>query len=717
MAGECVSGLLCVSTLKTLYSELSTAHIVQAYGLFLSLGREEMSEPVAFKRNIGLFLATMIGIGAMMGPGVFALPGELAHMIGPLGIFVYLVMGILTIFTALNYSELGAAIPLAGGGYSFASRTLPKPIAFFTGWFFWIGNTLACSLYAVIFALTVKTYFWPGANIALLALATTLVFTATNLRGMSEAIKVITVMNLIELVILIGVAVLGAMKVEASNLVPLAPYGIEPFMPAMALIYISYVGFELITVASEEIINPGKTIPRAIMITLGVGTAIYVFIVWVMMGTVHHTTLSESQVPFIFVADTLFGPWGRWAGIIATIMASLSAFSVTLGASARVLYALGRDGHVPQVLAKLHRTYRTPHISLFICAGLVIVFSASGVVKFVASLSDFGYLMGLGIVNYAVISLHQRMPNLRRPFKVMLYPVVPILGVITTWMFVPALELRSFLLGGLLTLIGGGVYMLTPANRAELRRMLDVRDRINLWLLTLRRKRMRVLIISGDRQGQNIADRLLAADEYRLVFRSAEHQITFIEEDEGRCAELEARYHVPIYQGDGTKLELLEQVGPSNVDVAIAASDDDNRNVITALQARRLGINQVIAIVQDPDYMSLLESNGVVAMSAPWATATMVENYLDRPGVSELFEIGTGVASLVGVIVPDGAKVVGKEIREIDIPGACVVAAIIRGKDFAVPRGNTEIRGGDQVVFVGPTSAIKSAQDIFLLEQ
>ena len=674
-----------------------------------------MTEQIGFKRNIGLFLATMIGIGAMMGPGVFALPGELAHIVGPLGIFVYLVMGLLTVFTALNYSELGAAIPLAGGGYSFTSRTLPKPVAFYTGWFFWIGNTLACALYAVIFGLTIRTYFWPGANIAFLALMTTLLFTATNLRGMSEAIKVITVMNLIELAVLIGVALLGIFHIEPLNLKPLAPFGLGPFIPAMALIYISYVGFELITVAAEEIIDPGKTIPRAILITLGVGTAIYILVVWVMMGTVHHTELATSEVPFIFVADRLFGPWGRWAGIIATIMASLSAFSVTLGASARVLYALGRDRHFPRFFAQLHPQYRTPHVALFICAAVVIVFSASGIVRFVASLSDFGYLMGLGIVNYAVIALHQRMPNLRRPFKVVLFPVIPILGVITTWMFVPALELRSFILGGVLTLIGGGVYVLRPANRAELFEIRQIFTKAKLWIQTLRRKRMRVLIISGERQGRNIADRLLAKDEHRLVFRAAEHQITFIEENETRCLELEQRYNVPIFHGDGTKKELLEQVGVDNIDVAIAASNDDGRNVITALQAKRLGMSQVIAIVQDLDYIPLLEESGVVALSAPLATAAMVENYLDRPGVSDLFEIGTGVASLLGVIVPQQAQVAGKLIRDINIPRECVVAAVIRGKNFVVPRGDTQIEVDDHVIFVGPTSAIKDAQDVFLL--
>lgn len=661
-------------------------------------------------------MAVMIGIGAMMGPGIFALPGELAHMVGPLGILVYLVMGLFTVFTALNYSELGAAIPIAGGGYSFTSRTLPRPVAFFTGWFFWIGNTLGCALYAIIFALTIRAYFWPGASLAVITLATTLVFTAINFRGMHEALKVITVMNLVELAILLGVAALGLTHVEAANLTPIAPMGWGGFVPGMALIYISFVGFELITVASEEIINPGKTIPRAIMITLGVGIVIYVFVVFVMMGSTPYAELAESEVPFIFTAERILGPWGLWAGILATIMASLSAFSVTLGASARVLYALGRDGHFPHFFSRLHRRHRTPHVALFVCAGVVIVFSAAGVVKFAASMSDFGFLMGLGIVNYAVVSLQRRMPNLRRPFRVLLFPVVPILGVISCWAFVPALETRSFVLGGLLTLVGGGIYLVRPANRAEFRRLPAALASLKWLIITLRRKRMRVLIIGGDKQGRNIADRLLAKDEYRLMFRTAEHQITFIEEDEARCRELEQRYGVPIYQGDGTKMDLLEQVGVDNIDVAIAASSDDGRNVIVAMQARRMNIPKVMAIVQDPEYVSLLEESGVVAISAPWATAAMVENYLDRPGVADLFEIESGVASLVSVVVPERARVSGQMIRDIDVPQGCVVAAIVRDRDFVVPRGETRIEEGDTVTFVGPTSAIKKARDVFVLK-
>jgi Trk K+ transport system NAD-binding subunit len=226
---------------------------------------------------------------------------------------------------------------------------------------------------------------------------------------------------------------------------------------------------------------------------------------------------------------------------------------------------------------------------------------------------------------------------------------------------------------------------------------------------------MRVLIIGGGSFGQNIAQRLLARDEIRMVFRSHEHQITFIERDEATCKELQQRFGVPIYQGDGTKRAILEQVGADEVDVAIAASDDDGVNVIAALQARQLGMPRVMAIVGDSDYLPLLEAEGVVAIGAPWATAAMVENYLDRPGVAELFEIGTGVASLIGVIIPDGARVAGKEIHALEIPSECVVAAVIRGKQFVVPRGSTRIDVGDEVVFVGPPKVVQAARELFLI--
>jgi len=672
-----------------------------------------MAEQSGFKRDVGLFMAVMIGIGAMMGPGIFALPSEVAGSAGPLGILAYLFMGGLTLFTAFSYSELGAAIPIAGGGYSFTSRTLPRPVAFLTGWFFWIGNTLACALYAVIFALTIKVYFFPEVSVIAVVVVTTLVFTASNFVGQAEALKFITVMNIIELIILIGVGVLGAFHVEPANLEPFAPMGLGPLIPTMGLIYISYVGFDLITVAAEEIKDPAKNIPRAIFITLGTGIAIYVLLLWVMMGVVNYSDLAETSTPFIFISDHLFGAWGRWAGILATIMASLSAFSVTLGASSRVLFALGRDGHFPSFFAKLHSKYKTPHISLFVCAALVAILGASGVVRLLASASSFGYLIAIGIVNYTVIALHQKMPNLRKPFKVILYPLVPIIGIIACWFFVPMLEFQSLVLGTGLTAVGAILYLLQPQNRAEFSKFPSFIQHLKIKFQAYWRPYMNILIIGGGNLGMNIADRLLKKDEFRMVFRSAEYQITFIEQEDERCEKLEKRYNVPIFQGDGTKQEILEQVEPQKMDVAIAATNNDERNSIMALQAKRLGVKKVIAIARDPDYVSLLEDSGIVCISAPYATSAMVENYLDRPIMADLFEIEGGVANLIDVEVPNNGIVVNMKIQDIDIPEQCVVAAIIRDDKFVVPRGNTKVLKDDHVVVVGPSDSIQDAHKIF----
>ena len=265
--------------------------------------------------------------------------------------------------------------------------------------------------------MTIKNYFFPELSVVLVVLATTVIFTASNYRGQAEALVAITVMNIVELVVLVGVGLLGAFHVEPANLEPFAPMGLGPLLPTMGFIYISYVGFDLITVAAEEIVDPAKNIPRAILITLGTGVAIYVLLLWVMMGVVNYTDLAETSTPFIFVADHLFGQWGRWAGVLATIMASLSAFSVTLGASSRVLFALGRDGYVPGILSRLHPKHNTPHIALFVCAGMVTILGASGIIRLLAAASSFGYLIAIGVVNYAVIALHRKMPALPPPFQ------------------------------------------------------------------------------------------------------------------------------------------------------------------------------------------------------------------------------------------------------------------------------------------------------------
>ena len=235
---------------------------------------------------------------------------------------------------------------------------------------------------------------------------------------------------------------------------------------------------------------------------------------------------------------------------------------------------------------------------------------------------------------------------------------------------------------------------------------------------------MHILIIDGGPWGRSIAERLLAQDAaFRKGFSSPKHHVTFVENDEAHCGELADRYDASVVWGDGTKQSVFRQIDVEEIDVVIAASDDDARNAIAALQAKRLGVERVIAVVQDPDYVSLPREEGIMSVSVPSSTAVMVErhldqshfsqSHLDRPGVADSFEIGSGVASFTDVTVPEGMRVVGRCLRDVDMPDECVAAAVIREKQFVVPHGRTQIAAGDRIVFVGSPESVEKSRDIF----
>ena len=395
---------------------------------------------------------------------------------------------------------------------------------------------------------------------------------------MSAALKIITVMNLIELAVLIGIATIGAFQIEAPNLEPFAPLGFGSFASGMALVYISYVGFDLITVAAEEIIAPGKTIPRAILITLVVGVLIYVVVVFVMMGTVHYTELATSDVPFIFVAEAVAGGWGRWAAITATIMASLSAFSVTLGASSRVLFALSRDASLPPGAFQAAQALSHPaHRARRLCS--VRVRLCGGGDREVRRLHG-----GLWLLDGAWLRelLGHRAPQTNAQSQATLpCRLLPLDSPDRYFHLLGWSQLDSDHLLGIGLTLAAAVYLIRPLNRPDFSKSFVSSKRSSDT--GSKRERMRVLII-GDGQKEQYANRLLAKDEYRLRFRSHEHRSHSSEVDEGALQRARSTLQRPIFQGDGTKKEVLQQVGLNNIDVAIAAADNDGSNVIAALR-------------------------------------------------------------------------------------------------------------------------------------
>ncbi|MHA1813151.1 MAG: APC family permease, partial [Candidatus Thorarchaeota archaeon] len=221
---------------------------------------ETFGEPEAegkFARRLGLIGATNIGLGAMLGGGIYVISGAAAGMIGPALIVAYLVTGLLTVFTAINYAELACSIPKQGGGYTFAHDTFGGFPAFLTGWFLFIGNLVACGLYSLAVAHTLAVFI-PNATdttvgqIAVVIIAITFVTNAISIRGVSG---VLGILNILQSVVLFSFVALGLFFVNPSNLDPFVKpgAGLVEFMGTVSFIYISFVGFELITTATEEI--------------------------------------------------------------------------------------------------------------------------------------------------------------------------------------------------------------------------------------------------------------------------------------------------------------------------------------------------------------------------------------------------------------------------------------------------------------------------------
>jgi APA family basic amino acid/polyamine antiporter len=255
------------------------------------LNSTKPSTTVQLSRHLGVFDATMIGVGAMIGAGIFVLTGIATGFAGPAAVIAFALNGVVTMFTALSYAELASAIPEAGGGYSYIKKVMPNAVAFASGWMLWFAYIIACSLYAKAFGsyfleffeqqLPVATHTLVGflgneASVALLTLLIGLFFITINIIGTHASGKAENVITIAKLVVLGAFIFFGyrqvfnAPDVAMENFVPLFPNGFTGILAAMGLTFIAFEGYDLIATVSEEVKDPRRTIPKAILYSLGI---------------------------------------------------------------------------------------------------------------------------------------------------------------------------------------------------------------------------------------------------------------------------------------------------------------------------------------------------------------------------------------------------------------------------------------------------------------
>jgi APA family basic amino acid/polyamine antiporter len=417
-----------------------------------------MDEP-HLKRDLGLVRTTMLGIGGTLSAANFVIIGEAAGMAGYAVVPIVVICGLLSLLTMFSYAELGTAIPLAGGEYTFSKVAYGGFTSFLTGWFEWLSNVFYTALSAIGFAYVVS-YLFPEINIPLTAVVVVVVFAVINLRGTKETATAETIITIIVLAILAVFVVGGWSFLQGTEVTPqsAAPIGIFGIFAATAYLFELYLGAEAVAAAQAEVKNPGRNIPLAIILSAVVLIALYTSVVVIAVGIVPPEVLSEQSSPIAFVAEQALGPAGAVLITIGLAIAGLAATNEAIMAQSRVLYAMSRDGYMPKALCKIHKRFCTPHIAIIVGTIFTVIFAATGLVNFVVYAVNLGFIIGFSIVNLSVIKLRKTAPHLKRPFKAPLYPLTPIAGIAASVFLALFIEPSVLILGFELIIVALLVY-------------------------------------------------------------------------------------------------------------------------------------------------------------------------------------------------------------------------------------------------------------------
>jgi amino acid transporter/nucleotide-binding universal stress UspA family protein len=416
--------------------------------------QEHALEQVTLSRDLGFFDITMIGVGAMIGAGIFVLTGVAAQEAGPALILAFLLNGIVTTFTAMSYAELGSAFPEAGGGYLWVKEGLGGANGFLSGWMSWFAHAVAGSLYGLGFGhFAVK--MWNLAGIPLLGISegmwvlgfTTLIiafFTTVNYRGASETGMVGNVVTIAKVIILGLFVIFGLIALaQVDNWSQrfsedFLPNGSGGVLIAMGLTFIAFEGYEIIAQSGEEVVDPKRNIPRAIFVAISIVVVIYIAVAFVSIGAIDppdgllpHEFLGEKKETAIVEAAGQFMPAGMVLLLISGLASTMSALNATTYSSSRVSFAMGRDHNLPNVFARIHPVRHTPHLAVILSGLFMVTMAWLLPIEDVAASADIMFLLLFLQVNLAVMTLRQKMPHLDRGFVIPWFPLVPIVGLLT----------------------------------------------------------------------------------------------------------------------------------------------------------------------------------------------------------------------------------------------------------------------------------------------
>lgn len=426
-------------------------------------------------RSMGLLDLIFLGVGCVIGTGIFVITGVVAATSGgPAIMLSFVLAGIACALAAFCYAEFSSAVPVSGSVYTYTYATLGEIFAFLIGWDLILEYILAISAVATGWSAYFQSLIagfgiqvpkmlasapgmGEGGLVNLPAVLIILFITALVSRGVKESITFNNIMVFIKLGVILLFIVTGISYVKPDNWTPFAPFGLEGIVTSAATVFFAYIGFDVIATASEEVKNPKRNMPIGIVTSLLICTVLYISVSAVLTGMVSYTHLNVAD-PVSFALrvvgqDSMAGiiSVGAVAGITTVILALIYA-------QVRLSYAMSRDGLLPKTLAKVNSKFKTPFINTWITG-----FVAAGIAGFVdlttlAHLVNMGTLAAFTLVSLAIIVLRKKHPDLKASFRVPFVPVLPAISALLCLYLALSLPLITWLSFVIWLMIGSIVY-------------------------------------------------------------------------------------------------------------------------------------------------------------------------------------------------------------------------------------------------------------------
>ena len=472
------------------------------------------SGEAALQRVLGPSQLTMLGVGAIIGTGIFVLTGQAAAAnAGPAIVIAMVLAGLTSVLAALCYSEFAASVPVAGSAYTYAYATLGEFIAWIIGWDLILEYALGAATVAVGWSGNLVTLLnqlgigfpaalsaAPGTVVQLAngstvtavfnlpAVLITALVTMLLMVGVSESARVNSVIVVVKVAIVLVVIAAGALFIDTANWHPFIPentgkfgeYGWSGVLRGAGVIFFAFIGFDAVSTSAQEARNPQRDMPLGILGSLAICTVLFVLMSGVMVGVVPYKQMLNEPAPLVIAmeaaaaraANTSWAPLMNSLSILLTLgaIAALSSVMVVMMlAQPRIFLAMSKDGLLPRWAGMVHPRFKTPHVSTLVTGVVVALAAGLTPIATLGQLVSIGTLMAFVIVSIGVIVLRRTRPDLPRPFRMPMVPVLPILSALVALVLMLGLPYATWERLIIWMAIGVAIYFAYGYRRSRLR--------------------------------------------------------------------------------------------------------------------------------------------------------------------------------------------------------------------------------------------------------